>query len=106
SRAPSAPSLTEGRQAPARLPTSGTAVLRERLRLATPACDSRSGHAARTRIAQVGCLRSAARVVEGDTHHRTLSLLDLGAALVADKDCLSCHDSSSIRISRPRFLVE
>src|SRR5438045_3302903 len=44
-----------------------------RLRPPAPAGDDLAGHLARARVAEIGLLRTAARVGEVDAHHRTLA---------------------------------
>src|SRR5213592_2576996 len=62
-----------------------------RLRPPAPAGDDLAGHLARARVAEIGLLRTAARVGEVDAHHRTLRLLHFLAAVVAHEPRNTCH---------------
>ena len=80
------------------------------IRPAISACaatgDGRAGHRSCARIAEVGGLGATPRVGERDAHHRALSLLHFRAALVANQNGLSRHDSSRSGQALPRFHLD
>jgi len=77
--------------------------LTERLGLAAATCDGGTGHRAGAAVAEVCCLRAAARIGERHPERRTAALLYLDTAVVTDKNRLSSHRYSSRRPERFTF---